>query len=56
MSKKAEATLMGVCATISNKTEIDVFLIRCIAIILLLSSVGTFLVIYLLLGIFAVAK
>jgi phage shock protein PspC (stress-responsive transcriptional regulator) len=56
MSDKAKATLMGVCATISNKFDIDVFIVRCIAICFFLSSMGTFAIIYFLLGMFAIEK
>jgi len=53
MTEKAKGTFLGVCATIANKTGIDVFLIRLLAIILLLLSGGTFSLFYFLLGIFA---
>jgi len=53
MTEKATGSFMGVCATIANKTGVDVFLIRMIAIFLFLSTGGTFLLFYFLLGIFA---
>lgn len=53
MTEKAQGSFMGVCATIANKTGIDVFVIRLIAVILLLSSFGLFALIYILLGLFA---
>jgi len=53
MAEKATSTFMGVCATIANKTGIDVFIIRIITVILILASGGTGLLIYFLLGLFA---
>ena len=53
MSEKATSTFMGVCATISNKTGIDVFIVRLITVVLILSTGGTGLLIYILLGLFA---
>lgn len=52
MTEKAFGTIMGVCASIANKTEIDVLIIRILALIILCSSIGTFLIVYLILGIF----
>ena len=53
MKEKATSTCMGVCATIANKTGIDVFLIRIIAVVLLFASAGMFILAYLVLGMFA---
>jgi phage shock protein PspC (stress-responsive transcriptional regulator) len=50
---KATSQLMGVCATISNKTGIDVFIIRIITIIIMIAGGGTPILIYFLLGLFA---
>jgi phage shock protein C len=50
---KATSKLMGVCATISNKTGIDVFVIRVITVIVIICGGGTPLLIYFLLGLFA---
>lgn len=56
MAEKYKSSFMGVCSTIANKTQIDVFLIRVLAIILLLATTGLFTIIYVLLGIFAVEE
>jgi phage shock protein C len=53
MSKKAEGQLMGVCATIANKTGVDVFIIRLITVLLALFTWGGVTVVYFLLGLFA---
>jgi phage shock protein PspC (stress-responsive transcriptional regulator) len=53
MSEKATGKLMGVCATISNKTEIDVFAVRCGVVLLCLLTTGVFVLIYFILGLFA---
>ena len=53
MKEKATGTFLGVCATLSNKTGIDVFLIRILAAILMCASFGTFLLVYIILGVFA---
>lgn len=50
---KATSQLMGVCATISNKSGIDVFVIRIITVIVIICGGGTPLLIYFLLGLFA---
>ena len=49
----AVATLMGVCATIANKMEIDVFIVRVITLIIILSTGGMGFLVYFLLGLFA---
>lgn len=53
MTDKAKGTFMGVCATIANKTGIDVFIIRVITVILILSTTGMGFLLYIILGLFA---
>ena len=54
--KKTEGTFMGVCAMISDKLDLDVFFVRVITLIILLSSGGMGIIIYFLLGMFAVGE
>lgn len=53
MSEKAEGQFMGVCATMANKLDIDVFFIRVAVAILAIVSGGFFILLYLILGMFA---
>lgn len=53
MSTKATGQFMGVCATISNKTGIDVFAIRVITVILFFATTGVVVPMYVVLGLFA---
>jgi phage shock protein PspC (stress-responsive transcriptional regulator) len=48
MASKATSTFMGVCSTLANKTGIDVFIVRVIVLLIILSTGGTA-----LLGLFA---
>lgn len=50
---KARGQLMGVCATIANKTGIDVFSLRLITVLLAVFTGGTVVLVYFLLGLFA---
>lgn len=50
---KATGTFMGVCATIANKYDLDVFIVRIVATILLFITGFTFVIVYCILGIFA---
>ncbi len=53
MSEKATSSFMGVCATIANKTGIDVFVVRVAAVAIILLTGGMGLFVYVLLGVFA---
>jgi phage shock protein PspC (stress-responsive transcriptional regulator) len=50
---KETSKFMGVCATISNKYGLDVFLLRVACVLLAIFTGFTFVLIYLILGIFA---
>ena len=56
MAKRAKGTFMGVCATLSNKSGVDVFLIRFTMVLSLLFTGGIALLIYIILGLFAIEK
>ena len=53
MSNKAAGQFMGVCATIANKTGIDVFIVRIATVLLALFTGGIVIFVYIILGLFA---
>lgn len=53
MSTKATGQFMGVCATIANKYDFDVFAVRCVTVLLAFVTTGTVIPIYVVLGLFA---
>lgn len=52
-NKKSTGRFLGLCATIANKLEIDVFLVRVMMVLLIFFTTGGFFFIYLILGMFA---
>jgi phage shock protein PspC (stress-responsive transcriptional regulator) len=52
MNEKAKPTLMGVCSTIANKYNFDVFIVRVLVLMIILTT-GVGLLVYFLLGLFA---
>jgi phage shock protein PspC (stress-responsive transcriptional regulator) len=51
--QKNYSSFMGVCSTIANKYDLDVFLIRCAVVLLFILTTGFIVPIYVLLGLFA---
>lgn len=51
--KKYSGQFLGVCATIANKLEADVFVVRFAVVLLALFTGGGVLLVYLILGLFA---
>lgn len=53
---KATPTFLGVCSTIANKYDFDVFIVRLLMIFFILGTTGTGFIVYFILGIFAVER